>query len=229
MKWQFISKNVMENVDAPKFERRDIVTWSMDEVRKFLDNVPADQYRIAFILALYTGMRRGEILGLRWKDVDLKTGKASIRQALTKTKMGLIFQEPKTKNAKRQIALSQEVISALKKHKHWVNKNMVQHGPEYQNHDLVCCHEDGRPIAPRTLQNVLHKRCEALELPNIRFHDLRHTHATIMLQLGQHPKVVSERLGHGRVGITMDIYSYVLPDMQKDAADIFESALKKGL
>ncbi|WP_257789056.1 site-specific integrase [Paenibacillus larvae] len=137
--------------------------------------------------------------------------------------------EPKTKNAKRQIALSQEVISALKKHKHWVNKNMVQHGPEYQNHDLVCCHEDGRPIAPRTLQNVFHKRCEALELPNIRFHDLRHTHATIMLQLGQHPKVVSERLGHGRVGITMDIYSYVLPDMQKDAADIFESALKKGL
>lgn len=127
VKWQFISKNVMENVDAPKFERRDIVTWSMDKVRKFLDNVPADQYRIAFILALYTGMRRGEILGLRWKDVDLKTGKASIRQAPTKTKMGLIFQEPKTKNAKRQIALSQEVISALKKHKHWVNKNMVQY------------------------------------------------------------------------------------------------------
>ncbi|MDN9011061.1 site-specific integrase [Brevibacillus laterosporus] len=228
VKWQLISKNVMDNVDPPRLEQKEIVTWSPEQANEFLDYARKDKYFIAFVLAIYTGMRRGEILGLRWKDVDFEQAKISIQQTLYRpAKQGITFQEPKTKSAKRRISIPNFVIDELKAHKVRQNKNKLQYGEGYQDFDLIVAYDDGRPQDPRNLLRHYERLIKGCELPPIRFHDLRHTHATMLLQLGEHPKVVSERLGHSRVGITMDVYSHVMPDMQKDAADNFEKMMKQ--
>lgn len=228
VKWQLIPKNIMENVDPPRLEQKEIVTWTPEQANEFLSYAMKDKYYIAFVLAIYTGMRRGEILGLRWKDIDFEQARISVQQTLYRpVNQGIIFQEPKTKSAKRRIAIPLFVVQELETHK--VNQDQLkeQFGAGYQDHDLVVCYDDGRPQDPRNLLRHYERIIKRSGLPYIRFHDLRHTHATMLLQLGEHPKVVSERLGHSRVGITMDVYSHVMPDMQKDAADNFERMMKQ--
>lgn len=173
-------------------------------------------------------MRKGEILGLRWKDCDLNNGKISIRQTQSRTSQGIIFQEPKTKGSKRQISIPDNVVQQLKKHKVDQNKNKLIFGSSFIDHDLVACIENGNPIDPRNLTRHFTRMIKASMLQKIRFHDLRHTHATILLQLGEHPKIVSERLGHSKISITLDIYSHVIPDMQKDTASNFEKAMNQA-
>jgi len=228
VKWQLVPKNIMEHVDPPRLIQKEIVTWTAEQANEFLSYAKDDKYYIAFVLAIYTGMRRGEILGLRWKDVDFEQSRISVQQTLYRpANSGIIFQEPKTKSAKRRIAIPQFVVKELKSHRAKQNALRIQYGAGYQDHDLVVCYDDGRPQDPRNLLRHYERIIKRSGLPYIRFHDLRHTHATMLLQLGEHPKVVSERLGHSRVGITMDVYSHVLPDMQKDAADNFEKMMKQ--
>lgn len=229
VKWQLIPKNIMEHVDPPRLAQKEIVTWTAEQANEFLSYAKEDKYYIAFVLAIYTGMRRGEILGLRWKDIDFDQARISVQQTLYRpSNSGIIFQEPKTKSAKRRIAIPHFVVQELKSHKAKQNKFKLQYGAGYQDHDLVVCYDDGRPQDPRNLLRHYERIIKRSGLPYIRFHDLRHTHATMLLQLGEHPKVVSERLGHSRVGITMDVYSHVLPDMQKEAADNFEKMMKQS-
>lgn len=225
--WELISKNIMDHVDPPRLKAKDISTWTMEESNTFMESAKENKFYIVFLLALYTGMRRGEILGLRWKHVDFENRNLSVTQTLYRTReKGLIFQEPKTKNAKRQIALPGFVIEELKKHKLEQNKIKLALGAGYQDHQLVNCYEDGRPIDPRNILKHFERVTQKAGVPRLRFHDLRHTHATILLQLRENPKVVSERLGHSNIGITLDTYSHVIPDMQQDTADKFEQAMK---
>ncbi|MCM3079598.1 site-specific integrase [Brevibacillus invocatus] len=228
VKWQLIPKNIMDHVDPPRLTAKEIITWTPEQANEFLSYAEKDKYYIAFVLAIYTGMRRGEILGLRWKDIDFEQAKISIQQTLYRpANQGIIFQEPKTKSAKRRIAIPQFVLQELKRHKARQNKFRLEYGAGYEDHDLVVSYDDGRPQDPRNLLRHYERITKKSGLPPIRFHDLRHTHATMLLQMGEHPKVVSERLGHSRVGITMDVYSHVMPDMQKDAADNFEKMMKQ--
>ncbi|QQE75684.1 site-specific integrase [Brevibacillus composti] len=228
VKWQLIPKNIMDHVDPPRLAQKEIVTWTAEQANEFLSHAKEDKYYIGFVLAIYTGMRRGEILGLRWKDIDFEQARISVQQTLYRpANSGIIFQEPKTKSAKRRIAIPPFVVKELKAHLSKQNTLRDQYGPGYEDHDLVVCYDDGRPQDPRNLLRHYERIIKRSGLPYIRFHDLRHTHATMLLQLGEHPKVVSERLGHSRVGITMDVYSHVLPDMQKDAADNFEKMMKQ--
>ncbi|GAA4703650.1 tyrosine-type recombinase/integrase [Brevibacillus fulvus] len=229
VKWQLVARNVVELVEPPRLADKDIVTWSLEEATEFLDYVEAHGKRffVAYVLAIYTGMRRGEILGLRWKDINWEHGKLSVRQTVYRTRQGLLFQEPKTKNSKRQISLPEYVLSSLRRHRSDQNKQKLLLGGLYNDHDLVICTDEGKPIEPRNLVRHFDRMIQETGLQKIRFHDLRHTHATILLQLGEHPKVVSERLGHSRVGVTLDTYSHVLPDMQKDAANNFEQAMNE--
>jgi integrase len=226
VKWGFINKNVIDLAEPPRLSSKDINTWSLDEATSFLNYTRDKRFHIVYLLAIYTGMRKGEILGLRWKDVDLDKGKVSIRQTLSGTTKGLIFQEPKTKGSKRLISITSEVVAELKKHKLEQNKNKLKLGPAYEDFDLVACIETGKPLEPRNLTRHFTRMIKEADVPKLRFHDLRHTHATILLQLGEHPKVVSERLGHSKTSVTLDIYSHVVPDMQKDAADKFSNAMK---
>lgn len=118
MKWQLIPKNIMDNVDPPRLEQKEIVTWTPEQANQFLSHAKEDKYYIAFLLAIYTGMRRGEILGLRWKDIDFEQARISIQQTLYRpANSGIIFQEPKTKSAKRRIAIPQFVVKELKAHR----------------------------------------------------------------------------------------------------------------
>ncbi|MGG0753745.1 tyrosine-type recombinase/integrase [Brevibacillus laterosporus] len=230
VRWELVTKNSAELANPPRISREIRATWDLDQTNKFLQSAKVDsiQYYIIYLLALYTGMRRGEILGLRWKDVDLSEGKISVAQNLSYTvNKGLIFQEPKTRSSKRLIAITDIVVEELKKYKAEQSKLRQLFGESYEDLDLVVCNANGKPIHPRNLTTHFNKLVKAVAIPKIRFHDLRHTHATLMLQLGEHPKIVSERLGHSGIEMTMDTYSHVLPNMQKEAAQRFENFMHK--
>lgn len=222
MKWQLVSRNVAEFADPPSIRKKEILPLEAEEVKLFLHYANEDRLYIAFLLAVTTGIRRGELLGLRWKDIDMDAKTASIRKNLVLINNKPVLQEPKTNGSVRMITLPSMAINALKDHKQMQDQEKLQAGFAYQDHDLIIATSLGTPISPRNLLRSFKRILNKGNLPKIRFHDLRHTHATLMLKQGEHPKIVSERLGHSNTRITMDIYSHVLPNMQKEAVERFE-------
>jgi integrase len=181
---------------------------------------------IPVVVAVTTGMRRGEILGLRWQDVDLKAGTATIVQSLEQTREGLRFKSPKTDTSRRAITLPSITAEILRRHKTEQAKQKLALGPAYHDNSLVCARPDGQPVPPDTLSTNFATLIRRKKFPHVRFHDLRHSHATQLLKHGVHPKVVSERLGHSKIGITLDTYSHVMPGMQEEAAQKMDAALR---
>ena len=193
-------------------------TWTAAEVRMFLAHVHDDRLYAAWLMAATTGMRRGELLGLRWRDLDLEAGRAKIVQTLISQASGPAVSQPKTAKGRRSVALDPATVAALKAHRTRQNSERLALGPTYEGRDLVFCREDGSPVWPRSFSRGFDRLAEAAGLPRIRLHDLRHTHATLALEGGVHPLVVSERLGHSKVSITLDTYSHVTPALEEDAA-----------
>jgi integrase len=196
------------------------------ETARLLEAASRGRLHLPVLLAVTTGLRRGEILALRWRDIAFEGGTLAVRQSLEETKAGLLFKEPKTQKSRRVIALPQMALEALRHHKAEQAKHRLMLGPAYQVNDLVCCQADGQPFKPRNITNSFWELTERLSMRGLRFHDLRHSHATLLFKHGVHPKVVSERLGHSTVGITLDIYSHVTPSMQEDAARKVDAALR---
>ena len=170
-------------------------------------------------------MRRGELLGLCWQDVDLMRGVLHIHQNLVEIGSKLRFQEPKTKNGRRAVALSPACVTALREHRTGQREQRLWLGSPWRDFDLVFTTSDSGPIAPRNLIRRFKALTRQAELPPIPFHALRHTHATLLLHQGHHPKKVSDRLGHASIAITLDTYSHLLPDMQREVADGIDRAL----
>jgi integrase len=222
VKWQLLSRNVADLVTPPSIRKKEIITMETDEITKFLSYAQGDRLYIAFLLAVFTGLRRGEILGLRWKDINMEAKTASIRKNLVVVEGKLVLQEPKTNGSIHSVSLPSTTIEALKKHKRIQNQEKLKMGINYQDNDLIVATSLGTPVSPRNLLRSFYRIIERADLPKISFHALRHTHATLMLKQGEHPKIVSERLGHSNTRITMDIYSHVLPNMQQEAVDRFE-------
>lgn len=162
-------------------------------------------------------MRKGEILGLRWKDCDLEKGFIRIQQTLVKTKGSI-----------RTIKVPDLAIQTLKAHKLKQKEIKLAASSAYKDHDLVVANWTGSMIDPADINADFKIACKFADVPKIRFHDLRHTHATLLLQLGENPKVVSERLGHADISITLNTYSHVLPNMQESLAQNFDVAMKKS-
>ena len=177
------------------------------------------------VLAVTTGLRRGEILGLRWEDIDLDRAILQVRRTLEQARGGLRFKEPKTERGRRLVALGPDAVETLRRHRLEQIKERVALGQRYKNSDLVCARLHGTPLDPAEVTAGFAKLIRSLDLPRVRLHDLRHGHATHLLRLGIHPKVVSERLGHSGVGITLNTYSHILPGMQEDAALRLDRAL----
>lgn len=172
-------------------------------------------------------MRRGEILGLRWKDVALNKGIVSVCQTLSKDGKQFL-KGAKTDSSIRTIKLSEETVTVLRKQKTMIAKEKLQSGAEYNNYDLVVCTSKGTPINPANVKRTFARLIQEANLLRIRFHDLRHTHATILLSQGVHAKIVSERLGHRNIKMTLDTYSHVLPNMQEEAANKIDVLFKES-
>ncbi len=231
VKWQIIPINFATMVDLPQNHRKEMKALSPEEAKRFLEAAKKDKWFIIFTLAISTGMRPEEYLGLQWKDIDFEKGRAVVQRALVWKRKGggWSLQEPKTSQSRRTIPLPASVTSELKKHR---KKQLVERmalGQGYQNFDFVFATEIGTPILPSNLTRRHFKPIlKNANLPeSVRLYDLRHTCATLLLAEGENPKVVSERLGHATIVLTLDTYSHVLPSMQQSATDKLESLLYK--
>lgn len=217
-KKEIIPKNVASLADnKPKVRRKQVDVWDAHEVKNFLDFVKSynTRYYIVFHLALTTGMRQGEILGLRWQDIDYGRNIITVRQSLNHD--GLDFSAPKTENSIRSITIDEFTSQALKLHQKFIEAEKEE-SSLYIDKDLVTPTKSGRQCNPRDIDKLWNKLKVKSGLRNIKFHDLRHTHASLLLKENVHPKVVSERLGHSSIQITLDLYSHLFPNLQEDAA-----------
>lgn len=226
--WEAITKNVAKLVKPPKIPKAETKVWNEEELGQFLIFTKSSRYYIIFLLAATTGMRRGEILGLKWADIDLEKRKLSVRRSYTQGDKGYIFQEPKTASGIRTIVLSQMTVNALQQQKQMLEddrKKLEQAGMEYKDYGMVAQTRNGMPINPSFLESRWRDLLQKSGLPQLRLHDLRHTHASLLLKAGIHPKAVSERLGHSSIMITLDRYTHLFPSLQEDAAQQLDSML----
>ena len=227
--WQMINSNPADAVELPKqHTKKEMTVWDKDQIKIFLEAVKDHRWYALYDLAFATGMRQSELLGLCWSDIDLNQGIISVRQGLMYVKGKFIFHEPKSKRSRRTITLPPGTVKVLKAHdakekSSYLKKKNKQPYEEYP--DLVFRSRAGTPINYRNLYRHFIETQKALNLPPLTFHEIRHTHATLLLKAGIHVKVVSERLGHASVAITLDTYSHVLPNIQQSAADKIEEAL----
>ena len=222
-----IARNVAELVEPPSAARVEMRVFSEDEAQRFLAAIKGDRFETLYVLALSTGMRQGELLGLRWRDVDLERRALQVRQTVAFLRGGgYIFGEPKTAKSRRNVTLTAIATAELRRHRTRQAEARLAVGSAWQDLDLVFCNEVGGPIdGSNILQRHFYPLLMRANLPRIRFHDLRHTCATLLLGRGVHPKVVSEMLGHATIAITMDTYSHVTPTMQREAVAAMDSAL----
>jgi integrase len=218
VRWGLLVRNPALHAAVPTPHRAELRTWTADELRHFLESVHGDRLYAAWRLAALTGMRRGEVLGLRWADVDLDGGWLAVRQALVVVDNDVRVSKPKTARGSRRIALDPGTVAALRAHHTAQAAEQLAAGPAWAGGGLVFTRQDGAPLHPEYVRRRFDRRIARAGLPRIRFHDLRHTHATLALQAGVHPKVVSERLGHATVAITLDVYSHAIPALHQDAA-----------
>ncbi|WP_070119699.1 site-specific integrase [Bacillus marinisedimentorum] len=220
-----IPVNPVEETSPPPIKEKEFITWNKTQIHRFLEVARSEDAHIPFLLAIYTGMRRGEVLGLKWGDIDFANKRIKIQRSLARTSKGIVFKTPKTRRSKRPVAISNYIVDELKNEK--IKQDLRKESSEevYEELDLIICTETGKPKDPRNLLRLFYSLIEKAQVPKISYHDLRHTHATLMLEIGENPKIVSERLGHSRVGITLDRYSHVNQDMQQSAAEKFEKAL----
>ena len=228
MKWRLLSRNPADVVDIPRAPRREFQTFDAATMAAFLDSVAGTSYHPLFLFLLHTGTRRSEALGLRWADLDLAMGYATINRGLHQLRDGrFVFTEPKTKTSRRRIPLTPTTSVTLRDWWEEQTTNRLSLGLlALSDTDLVFAHPDGSPLTPGTVSQAWQRAVGKAGYPGIRLHDARHTHATLMLQQGVHPKVVQERLGHASIAMTLDTYSHVLPGIQEQAALRFEEGLK---
>ncbi|TDT63384.1 site-specific integrase [Fonticella tunisiensis] len=222
VKWQLIPSNPCEAVEPPKREKKKMQVLTPEQVNLLLDYAHNSQevMHIPLLLALTCGLRRGEIIALKWSNVNLEKGHIIISESAAIRKNGKnIILDTKTDAGERIVELPSFVIPILKQHRKKQLENKLLFGSEYKDTNLVCSWPNGEELKPDYITHAFKKLLRKLELPDIRFHDLRHTHATLLLLQGVNPKIVSERLGHASIDITLDIYSHVLPTMQKEAAE----------
>lgn len=224
VKWGLAQRNVASLASAPRRNIKEMVVLGREQVSGLLVAASGHRLEALFTLAVTSGMREGELLALRWKDVDLEDGALQVRATLRRTKAGFSFSEPKTARSRRQIILTQAALVALKRHRAAQIAERLRLGPAWEDNGLVFANEVGRPIEAQNVYNRSFKRLlRQAGLPDMRFHDLRHTAATLMLTQGVHPKVVSDMLGHATIAITLDLYSHVLPAMQKEAVQAMDA------
>jgi integrase len=226
VKWHMVPLNVAEAVKAPRPAPPEMRTISPAEARKLLAAARSDKLEALYMLAVHTGMRQGELLALKWQDVDLENAKLSVRRTITMSGGRILLGELKTKKSRRTIRLTDAAVQALHEHLARQLEGMELLADAYRDEGLVFASKVGTPINPTNLRRrSFAALLQRANLPKIRFHDLRHTCATLLLSRNVHPKYVQELLGHANIAITLDTYSHVIPGMGDHAARAMEDAL----
>jgi integrase len=226
VRWGLIPANPVAGAQPPRPKRREPRVVDAELARRILAAAEGTTLEVPTAIALATGMRRGEILGLRWSDLDRDLTVAHVRRTLQTTNAGPVLEEPKTRRSRRAVALPSFLRPYLLRQRADQESRRKRLGADWQEDDAVVDSGDGSPLSPDALSAAWPRFLTKAELPHVRFHDLRHAHATLMLLQGVHPKIVSERLGHASIGITLDTYSHVLPGMQGEAAIVFDELFK---
>jgi len=215
---KLISENPLIHVNIPREVKSEMSIWDLKQVNYYIANAKQNRYYTIVLMALLTGMRKGEILGLRWRDIDFEKQVVYIRQIYDgyakELKVGA-----KTASGVRSIHIPDMLVNQLKKERKKVLSNKLKQGMAYNDYDLVNCTKFGNPLDSSTLSKRFKNHTKKLGLPVIRFHDLRHTHVTMLIQQNVNVKVISERVGHSSIQITLNQYSHVLPSMQQEVAD----------
>ena len=221
-----VVRNVADTADPPSISRsgRSITVWTGDQLRRFLDAMADHELYPLYLLAATTGMRRGELAGLPWSNVDLDAARLTVNQQIVSVQYKLIEGDLKTPTSRRSIDLDPRTVAELRRHRRRQLEERMATGKRGDD-GYVFAKPDGSPIHPDLISQTFERAVAKLDVPRIRLHDLRHTHATILLQQNVHPKVVSERLGHSSVAFTMTVYQHVMPGLQAQAASTFETAV----
>ncbi len=217
VKWGLVGRNVADLVSLPHAERYEAQILTVDEARKLLEVARGSRLDALLLVAVTTGMRRGELVALHWSDVDLEKGILQVRHTLAWVRgMGYVEGEPKTKAGRRKIMLSSRVVEVLKEHKVRQEQARIRKGEKWQEHGLIFCNIHGGYFNPGYVWRLFKKLLKKADLPDVRFHDLRHGAATVLLAAKIDLKAVSELLGHSSVAITADIYQSVLSEQQQE-------------
>mgnify|MGYP000138560863 CR=1 FL=1 len=221
-----IPRNPADRVQPPSPEDIEITPLTEEQVARFLDAAKRNRFEALFITVLGTGLRRGEVFGLRWEDIDLQNGFLTVQRTLEVVKGKLKFVPPKTKTSKRTISLPPSVVDALKKHRIQQMQHKLRLRPLYEDQGLVFPSETGTPFNPDNLDRYFKPILKKTGLPDIRFYDLRHTHATLLIKRGEDIKMVSQRLGHNDVAFTIRVYHHVMPNVEREAMLRFDEVLQ---
>jgi integrase len=236
VKNQLVMRNVTEATALPRGKRPEIHPLSRGEIHRLLVAAKDHRWFPAILLSVMTGCRRGELLGARWSDIDFDAGVWYVRQALVRVKnhdatgadrkTRLISQPPKSETSRRPLPFAPDVIEALRRHRAAQAQEKLLLGEAYQDEGLVFCHPDGTRLNPRSFLQQFKKTLQDAGLPPARLHDLRHTFATLLFEIGESPKTVQTLLGHSRISVTMDIYAHVSFETEAKAVARLTAALQ---
>jgi len=221
-----IAVNACKGVSAPRPVRRDIPAIGQEDITKLLSAIKESSYHLFYYTLLLTGLRRGELLALRWKDLDIDSACIYVVHSLHRLDDGsIIIKGPKTSRSRRPVDLPSSLAMLLSHHRVQVEAERIVMGKSLTEDDFVFSHADGTPFNPNTVSHTFSKIAARAGISHLRLHDLRHIHATLLLKVGIHPRVVQERLGHSSIATTLDIYSHTVPGLQKMAAERLDKLL----
>lgn len=218
VRWNLIAVNPATGVRAPRGEPTEMTVWTADEAKRFLDAMAEDRLIALWTVALHTGLRRGELAGLRWTDIDLKSATLTVAQQRTTANHQVVITTPKAKS-QRQLLLAPATVAALRAHLHRQRQERLALGPAWTDSGYVFVDEAGTEYHPHRFTKMFEDAVKRAGVPRIRLHDTRHTMATLALEAGVHPKVVQEQLGHSAIAVTLDTYSHVPQAVRRDSAD----------
>jgi len=228
-RWGRAERNATELADPPPMKvvaasrRRSMSIWSEGDLKRFLDATTSHGLHAMWVFAATTGVRRSELLGIRWADVKLESATATVRQIVIDGPDGYrLEQDQKSVASGRTLHLSHRTVAMLIRHREAQSKHREAVGPAWKDHNLVFPRADGTWWNPPAISLAFHRAVKAAGVPSIRLHDVRHTHASLLLEAGVNPKVVSERLGHSSVAFTLDTYAHVMPGMEPKSAELFD-------